>query len=506
MITVKPLLSVFRIRYMLSYLVVLLMTTGTAFVQQGNKRDQYPMLELKRVKSNYEKAVTEYERAKKGHGYGVVSDQDLNLKQIEMTNTEIEYQKSLLNLIFEEQYVTIVGGLKYQAKDGRKHVRITLENTSGGGSEYARELNLFEDKIFKTLQSDVIHNIYVSLKDDDKAIISNPYETKITQLYFGKPAEVDFTLLKDLDAVTVDLTYGNGSNRSSKISLIKDEKENKVVIQSEQFSQEALLGESANFDLTLELFSGQDDTFQLEVVNLPSELNRFFRDPSNDVRLSQFKFAEGNHTRKASLRVTLPDRPGSVIEIGKRIPFYALVIPRKKFEEMGATINGKIWTIKEIEALNVGYVRLELVPRGVGELVVRAQQLYFSILKTESIEIAVDLKNEGTRALDNIEIKVEPPLNWTKTIEPQIVRKLDVSNEQKVLIRVVPPRDISVGKYEIRMKSSGLSETQAVNGEDKIFTVEIRAETNVMGISIVVASILVLVLGIVIFGIRLSRR
>lgn len=503
--TTTTLLGFRCIRPAFTGLIALSMLACTLFAQQGNQKDRYPLLELKRLKAGYEKALSEYENKKKAHGYGIVSDLDLNTAALALTNEEVNYHKALLTIVFEEQYITIVGGMKFQGKDGRKHVRVTLENTSGGGSEYARELAV-DEKLFKALQSDVIHNVYISLSDDDKSIVSTPYEAKIERLVYQKPAEVDFTLLKDLDSVTVNLTYGNGTKRDTKIALVKDEKVNKVIVQSEQFSQEALLGESANFDLTLELFSGQNDTFQLEVVNLPSELNRYFRDPQTDVRLSQFKFTEGNHTRKASLKVDLPDRPGAGIEMGKRIPFFVLVIPQKRMDEMNGSLHNRTWTAQQIEALDIGYVRLELVPRGVGELVVRAQQLYFSAFEGAPIEIALDLKNEGTRALDNIEIKADPPLNWTKTIAPQIVRKLDVSNEQRVLLRVTPPQGVSVGKYEIRVQSSGLSETQPVNGEDKIFTVEIKAETNVMGVAMVVGSILVVVLGIVIFGIRLSRR
>ena len=41
-------------------------------------------------------------------------------------------------------------------------------------------------------------------------------------------------------------------------------------------------------------------------------------------------------------------------------------------------------TPEEIEALGVGFVRLELVPRGVGRLLVRVPQLFYSIEAGES--------------------------------------------------------------------------------------------------------------------------
>ncbi|MBN2321106.1 MAG: hypothetical protein JXR49_18650 [Acidobacteria bacterium] len=483
--------------------IALFLISFSFIAQKGIGKD-YPLLDFKVVQARYEKAKADYETKKKSYDYGIISEQELNQAKLELTNSEVEYQKALVNMIVAEQYISIINGLQYQGEDGRKHVRITLENTSGKGDEYAGLLNL-DEELMKALRSDVIGNVYVSLSDDDEAIISHPYEAKIDQLYYGKPADIDFTLLRDLDAVTVNITYGDGTERSTKISLLKDEKVNKVIIQSEQFSQEAELGDSADFDLTLELFSGQNDTFQLEVVNLPSQLNRYFYDPGSEARLSQFKFTEGNKTRSAALKVLLPDRPDEGIEIGERILFYALVIPRERAESLGP-IRGRTWSAKEIEALDVGFVRLELVPRGKGELVVRVPQLYFSALKGESVEITLNMKNEGTRALDNVQVEVDPPLHWTAEVEPKLLRTLDVSDEEQIIVRVTPTPDIAPGKYEVHIKSSGLSDTQPVDGEDKTISVEIREEANVTGIAIIVSAIVVLVLGIVIFGIRLSRR
>ena len=99
-----------------------------------------------------------------------------------------------------------------------------------------------DDKLFNSLQPDVIHNVYVSLLNEDNAIISLPYESKISELRFDRPQKLDFKLLQDVDAATVFLIYGNGSQRSMKIFLQKDATVNKVAIQSEQFSHhDALL-------------------------------------------------------------------------------------------------------------------------------------------------------------------------------------------------------------------------------------------------------------------------
>ena len=103
--------------------------------------------------------------------------------------------------------------MEYQSDSGRKNVRLELENTSGGSAEYRRLVRL-DDELFRALQPDVIHDVYVSLANDDGAIISQPYEAKIEELRYGRPAELEFGLLQDVDAVTVNLAYGQNARRS----------------------------------------------------------------------------------------------------------------------------------------------------------------------------------------------------------------------------------------------------------------------------------------------------
>jgi uncharacterized membrane protein len=151
-------------------------------------------------------------------------------------------------------------------------------------------------------------------------------------------------------------------------------------------------------------------------------------------------------------------------------------------------------------------VRLDLMPRGKGRLLVRAPQLYFSLKPEGTVQITVDVVNEGTRRLDNVKIDVDVPLNWTKKVEPQVIPTLDIDQEQRVAITATPPKGISVGRYELRLRTSGLSDNQPVNAEDKTVTAEILTETSVIGTILLVLAILGLIGGMVLFGIRLSKR
>jgi hypothetical protein len=99
------------------------------------------------------------------------------------------HQQSLLAVLFEKQYVAVAKAVKYQNKDGRKHVRLRVENTSGGGADFKKLINL-DDELFRSLQPDVVNDVYISLLNDANAIISQPYEAKIEQLRYGQPVEM----------------------------------------------------------------------------------------------------------------------------------------------------------------------------------------------------------------------------------------------------------------------------------------------------------------------------
>ncbi len=491
------------------FAIVLLLTgifvcAAAAQVNYNQRDDQYRLLGLKRAKEAYEYARAEYEQKQKLFEKNLISKLELDRSRNIFADAEVNYQQSLLAVLFEKQYVAVAKAVKYQNKDGRKHVRLRLENTSGGGADFKKLINI-DDELFRSLQPDVINDVYVSLLNDANAIISSPYEAKIEELRFGKPVELDFALLQDLDAVMVNIVYGNGSQRSPKIYLQKDASVDKVIVQSEQFSQEAELGGSATFDLTLELFSGTTNTFKLEVVNLPPQINRYFSDPATKARLSQFKFTESTNTRRAALQVYLPDRPTPEVVIDKPIPFYVLIIPREQVEELGE-VRLKQWTPETIAALNAGYVKLELLPRGAGKLLVRAPQLFYSIEPGESVAANIEIVNEGTRRLDNVAIEVDPPLNWSKQVEPPVIQSLGIAEEKRIQLKFTPPHDVSAGRYEFRIRTTALSEDKPITGEDKTVTVEVQSEANIWGMAFIITSILAVVVGIVIFGIRLSRR
>ena len=470
----------------------------------NERDDQYRLLGLKRAKEAFEIARAHFERQERLFRSEMVAAAALDDARRQLSEAEVNFQQSLLAVLFEQQYVAVMGAVKYQNGDGRANVRLTLDNTSGGGAELKRLIKL-DDELFESLQADVIHDVYVSLTNDDGAIISQPYEAKLEELVYGDPATVEFGLLQDLDAVTVQLAYGMNAQRSVKIFLQKDSSVDRVVVQSEQFSQEVELGASATFGLTLELFSGRTDTYKLEVVGLPKEIHRYFVDPSSGARLAQFKFTESTQTRNAGLQVFLPDRDSGAVVANEPIPFWVLVIPRLGVEDLGP-LDGRDWSQQAVDGLGVGAVRLELVPRGVGQLRVKAPILYFRAAPGAPVEVKLDVINEGTRRLDNVELSVDPPLHWAKEVDPPVVASLDIGEEKTVKLSLTPPADAAVGKYETRIRTTSYSDNQPIEAEDKTVTVEIEARVSVAPSVALILALIGLILGVVVFGVRLARR
>jgi NPCBM-associated, NEW3 domain of alpha-galactosidase len=495
-----------RLLHRILLAAVLLIAAGPALAQTGtpfNERDdQYRLLGLKRAKQSFEIAREAYERNRVLFEQGVISANELDASRQILSEAEVNFQQSLLAVLFEQQYVAVMEAVKFQSESGRANVRLKLANTSGGSAEF-QHLVPSEDELFQSLRPEIVHDVYVSLSNEDGAIISQPYEAKIEELRYGAPAELTFKLLQDVDSVTVNLAYGQSSQRTVRIFLQKDTTVDRVAVQSEQFAQEVELGSSATFDLTLELFSGISDTFKLQVVNLPTQINRYFLDPASQARLSQFKFTESSRTRDAALRISLPDRPSDEVTMDRAIPFYVLAIPRQRLDSISL---GASATQEEIEALGVGFVRLELVPRGVGELLVRVPQLFYSIEPDGAAEVTLELVNDGTRRLDNVEVIAEPPHRWDKVIEPSTIASIEVGKESKVTLRLDPPDDITPGKYEVRIRSSSFSDDQPIEGEDKTISVEVRPEVRVLAPALIAVGLLGLVSGVVYTGVRLSRR
>jgi uncharacterized membrane protein len=462
--------------------------------------ERFKSMYLEKVQTDYKLQKSEFERQKLLHEKNLISEKEFDESEAAFQNAQITYQQAILSLAFEQPHITIEKAIKYQSKDGKKRVRLTLKNTTGG-LVAGKKIDL---ENFEGIRTDQISNVYVSLVNEQHAIISRPYEAKISSMPYGKAITVDFLLLQDLDDVTIRCVYGDKSEEKT-IFLQKDESANKVLITSEQFSQEADLGSRANYDLTLELFSSTENVYKLDVLNLPRQITYDFLEAQTNARFSQVKFSQDVNTRKLSLAIYLPDRYDSTsLRIDQPLTFFAVAIPQKQTGNLSDRQGA--YTVNDLEKLNISFVRLELVPRGVGRIQVRATNFYQELNPGENVQMNLTVYNDGTRRLDNIKVQVDAPLNWIATVSPDLVSTLAPGKEEIVKVVISPPNDVNVGDYEATIKTESFANNRKVESEDKKIRIHMASSANVFGTGILILLLIGVLVGVVVFGIKLSRK
>lgn len=498
-------------------LIFLLYTALAVYAQQSPiSDDQRRFLEVRRRQIELNSKRAALQRAHDLFADGLISGPDLDQAKTDVEMAQLNYQEAVLALLSLQPRLTVKQAMKYQSRDGRKFVRLTVVNlTPTFDDTQFKMLSNFEgaDPIPESLRTRDVSDIFISLRASGESEAGNeaaargttigiPYEIHIPELKYGAEHTMEFQLLRDVNSVVVAGSYKD-QTLEMVVQLQQAETENAVTISSIQASQEADLGSEATFDLKLERSSVDVRRFQLKVVNLPRQISYNFVDPRSQARLSQVNFPAGVTQQNLNLTLFLPERADEQVPIDEPLEFWALAMTdtqAKQFQEE------KIYTASEIEQSRAGKIRLVIMPRGIGEIEVSAVSLFSEILKGESVETTFKIRNSGTRRLDNVRIFAEPPLNWSVEVTPDLVAALEINREVSVKLRMVPPPDVPVSDYEVRLKTESYAYNRQVPSEDKIYRVSVKAQPNIWGTAALIGVLLVFVLGLVIFGVRLTRR
>jgi hypothetical protein len=478
-------------------------TLAIARAQEGQSQTM-KLLTLKKAQLQLEKTKGDFERSLKLKEQGLTSEEDFARVQTAYLQAQVDYQQALINFMGSEARISVASAVKFQDAAGKKYVRVTLRYSSKELKELAK-LKISAEDLFPLDFMKEIKDVSVSLKSEGK-IVSDPYDKTLASLPLETQQDVTFQLLKDVENLEVNIFY-SGKNEATSVYLQKGVSANIVTMNSAQFSQEADLESQATYDLSLEKFSGEANVFKLDVVNLPHQINYEFSDPQTQARLSQIKFTEGVTNMKLSLKLYLPKNADAQVVIDKPIEFNALTLDNDQATKLQDLVAKKPRIDpKDIDTIKAGSVRLVLVPRGVGRIEVQAVNLYHEIKVGENVNMEVRVKNAGTRKLNNIRVYSDLPLNWRSEIQPELITSLEQDKEVVVAIKFLPPADVAVGDYEPKIKTECSADNRKVESEDKIVRIHVGSKTNVLGISLLVLLLVGLLVGIVIFGIKLTRR
>lgn len=486
--------------YITTFLIFI--TTMEGFSQQQGKASL--LLDLKKARASYENARQQYQSDKKLWNQKAISQQEFEQSKNNLLRKEVDYQKLLLQLVSRQSYLIIENAVKYQNEEGKRRVKLTIKSATEGNQEYLNRFKEHFDVFTPQMSSGKIYNIFISLASlDDQTIIGSPYEARIPSMKLGGKKTVSFHLLRDVQNVQVQMSYSGKTDRKN-IFLEKGKSANVLEITSTQFSQEADLGTSATYDLSLERFTSGSDVFKLSVVNLPGEISADFHDAESNARVSQIKFNEGVNVRNLSLKVYLPERTSPRVKLDSSIQFYALAVNQKEYKALSPF--GKKINPGKLKKLKGGTVNLEITPRGVGEISLQAPNLYHEITVGDSVRMRMTVENTGTRTLSDIQVQTDKPYEWTSVIEPELIETLDPNESKEVQLALIPPRDVGIGAHEITLQTEALANNQHVKPNDKTLRIKIESATSFWRTAGLILLLIGFLVGIVIFGIKISKR
>jgi hypothetical protein len=474
---------------------------------QTQESQNMKLLRLKSAQLSLELKKADFDRYLKLKEDGLTSEADFAQRQTAYLQAQVDYQQALISFMGSEARISVASAVKYQDRSGKKFVRVGLRYASKELKQLAN-LKINAEDLFPLDFMKELKDVYVSLLSEGK-VISDPYEKTVASLPIETERDVTFQLLKDVENLDVSVSY-SGKTEKTSVYLQKGISANMVTVNSAQFSQEADLESTATYDLSLEKFSGEANVFKLEAVNLPTQITYEFSDPTTSARLSQIKFSEGITSLKLQLKLFLPKNPDERVILDKPLEFFVLALDNDQTEklrglEAAAGGAGGIGAAA-IETLNVGFVKLELIPRGVPKVEVQAVNLYHEIKVGDTISMDVTIRNTGTRKLNNVRVFCDLPLNWRVEIAPDLIATLEQNKDEVVKIKFLPPEGVSVGDYEPKIRTDALADNRRVESEDKIVRIHISSKANVLGIGALVLLLVGLLVGIVVFGIKLTRR
>ena len=127
---------------------------------------------------------------------------------------------------------------------------------------------------------------------------------------------------------------------------------------------------------------------------------------------------------------------------------------------------------------------------------------------TERWQAAVDrlARRFGLRRAVAVRLIAEGPLGWKAEIVPDRVPSIELGKETDVELRVSPPDDVSVGDYEVRIRTESYAYNRRVPSEDKNYRINVKPGSNLVGTFLLILALCALVVGAVLFTIKLTRR
>ncbi|NKB67320.1 MAG: hypothetical protein GKR89_09695 [Candidatus Latescibacteria bacterium] len=474
-------------------------------LNQLKLREHHLLLEQRRASlASYEQ---ERDIAQRLFDQGFIALQEVKQKQnrfeqarLNYAQASIDLDQTKLDLLDNATHIVIAQARKYQSEEGHSMVDIVLHNASDTRDALLVDPSLHEDELRTLLK---MENIFVSLEAGP--IVGEPYEMRIDSLAVDQSRKLTFRLLQDGASVNVVLQYLEKTDSRSVI-LTKGNRQDLPTINSAQFSQEGKLNGQLGFDLSLQRLSDEERSFSLAVLGLPAKIEYSFVDQGAVV--NQIKFDENTPAARLDLRLQIPRKlPPRFIGVSR--PFFALVtLPSQygQINELKARYGDRAIPEDDIKGLKGNYVKLELTPKGLGQLEVLVANRYQEIEVGQELGLQLEFLNRGTAAVQNIKAELDLPYEWESQVDPDVIRLLEPNQRVQVHVLARPPLDIAVGEYELGIEAQGQVGTEDIQSLEKNIKIHLTAGSNMAGNTVLIGALILLVVGIGLASIRIGRR
>ena len=124
----------------------------------------------------------------------------------------------------------------------------------------------------------------------------------------------------------------------------------------------------------------------------------------------------------------------------------------------------------------------------------------------EEVLVRVDLLNTGTLEVEDVHLVLTPPLGWTYTTKPDTLKRILPGEKEPVNITLVPPKDLGVSEYDVRVEAVGYEGNERVEAREKDITIRVEAQADIIRNAFIIGGVIALVIGVAVVSIRVSRR
>lgn len=465
-------------------------------------------LELKKAENALDQITRELTDLEKLYEQDAVTGQEVRKARLDMENrkqdlesAKLQLQKTRLKFVEDAIHLTVISARKTVEESGDRRVHITLKNNSDLKEAMTGQPAGVRPKDILPFLN--VENLFVHLEQGG-VVVGSPYETLVKTLKSGQTISLTFDLKKDVDQLSVVMSY-HGQEDVRDVYLQRSQVGGaKVRLKSSQFSQTAGTGAAARYKFTLERLEEGELVLALDTTSLPEGFKVRFLDETGNP-LTQVRMLRNVASLTLTAEVNVPEslKPE---ELDQKLGFFIIAATQEQFELFAQQKNEREMTPGALTALGLAYERMELTPKGVGDINLVFDSLDIARMDAQPFSREGKLVNTGTGVLNDVKLIFDKPGGWEIVSEPARLSGIAPGGEVKFQLKVSPGQDSGVGTYDLKIKARSEQEGVTVESSQKTLKVIIEGQTNTKAMSILAGMAVLLVVGIMIYTIRLSKK